>query len=138
MPYPYVFQGRILGADNLLAQVPCVFQSGRGSSPTILVEVDTGAAISIAPAGLASDLGLELSSGRPVRLMGVGGVTLAYVHPLDLSIGGDLYPAVPVAITTDDSTPFLLGRIGFWSKVAMLFDGLSGTVTLTPLVQAAR
>ncbi len=130
MPYPYIVQGRVIGQDNLTPQVPCVFVGKRGSSPTILVEVDTGAAISIAPKGLARDIGAELSSGRAVSLLGVGGRTRAFVHVLDLRIEGNTYPSVPVAITVDDSAPFLLGRLGFLTQAALLFDPVTRTVTV--------
>lgn len=135
MPYSYIVQGRVLGEDNLTPQVPCVFVGKRASSPTILVELDTGAAISIAPAGLARDVGVELSSGRAVSLLGVGGRSPAFIHMLDIRIEGNIYRSVPVAITVDDSAPFLLGRLGFLIQAALLFDPVTKTVSLAPVPQ---
>ena len=93
---------------------------------------DTGSAYSLAPSSLASSLGLNLNSGTPVTLTGVGGTSItAHVFHLTLNLGGSLQVAnVPVAIT-DSTDQFLIGRLGFLGQVGVSIDPSGQTICFT-------
>ncbi len=84
---------------------------------------DTGSKYSLAPASLATSLGLDVNSGTPVTLTGVGSTSIsAHVFYLTLTLGGSLTVAnVPVAIT-DSTNQFLIGRMGFLGQVGVSID----------------
>lgn len=95
--------------------------------------VDTGATVSVAPAGLATALGLGPSLGSPVSLSGVGGGLSAVVYTLDIQVGNQVFPNIPVAVAQTDQVPFLLGRAGFWPEASLGFDNSRAALTITPL-----
>lgn len=102
-----------------------------GAIVNINVEVDTGAAYSLAPVSLAQILGLVLNSGVPVQLQGVAGPSLqAYLHPLQLQIGDRLYDKVIVAIVDSEGVPFLLGRANFWDFASIRIDDVNRQVCI--------
>jgi predicted aspartyl protease len=100
----------------------------------IWAEVDTGAAVSVAPQGLARDLGITPGTGRRVNLIGVGRARVgSTVYLLDLQIAGLVFTAVPVAIMDDDTVPFLLGRLGLFSSATITLDAGSKSVNVSPV-----
>ncbi len=125
-------QGRILGIPDWNAELPVAFTSTITGLNTAVIhlQLDSGAAICVAPSNLATELGLNLRAGSPLQLDGVGGGIRAYVHSLRLHIGGEYYDNVPVAITTSSDTPFLLGRLGFWQQTSVSIDNIGRTVAL--------
>ena len=135
MSYPLTNLGNVLGFTNFDGEVPVVFaspKSGRETVP-IVIEVDTGATLTVAPVSLANALGLGLTDGTPIGLQGVGGSVRAYVHLLDLRIGDAAYGRIPVAIASDETVPFLLGRLGFWDQASIGIDNRARTITLTQI-----
>jgi len=104
--------------------------SGLQSTP-VPVEIDTGAAISVAPRRLADALGLDLLSGQRATIGGVTGAVPAYVHNVGVRIGNIQFDNVPVAIATEN-VPFLLGRKGIWGEASLGFDTRTGELTITP------
>lgn len=100
---------------------------------------DTGVTYSLAPASLATALGLTLTDGTPVTLTDLGGNPVqAYLFNLNLKIGGSLQVVnVPVAISTSASQ-FLIGRLGFLSQVSVTIDSSAQTVCFTAVTPAGQ
>jgi hypothetical protein len=116
-----------------VAIVPVVYTRGGYASPTVWAEVDTGAAISVAPAGLAPDLRLDPQTGKRVNLIGVGrGRIGSNIYLIDLQISGFVFPQIPVAVVDDDQVPFLLGRLGLLTSASIVFDPTTRSVTVGP------
>jgi len=122
MSYALSDKGSFQGFENLAPIVPASYMRGNNSLGPVSAEVDTGAAISVAPSTLARQLGINLESGELVSLRGVGGSVDSYVHPVDVGIGDQVFHGIPVAITTKDDSPFLLGRLGFLQEADLSFN----------------
>ncbi len=120
---------------SLQAVVPVTYSNpGTGRIFNANVEFDSGATISLAPAALAGALGLVLTSGVPLGLSGVSGAGFTtYVHTVDLQIGQKLYRDVFVAIATDDTVPFLLGRTNFWDMASIQIDDVNNQICITSI-----
>jgi hypothetical protein len=86
--------------------------------------VDSGAIVSFVPRSFAEELGVDLESGRPVRLANVaGGHNDAFVHDLMMRLDDDEPTmVVPVAIATREGVPSLLGPLGVFDQRRIEFD----------------
>jgi len=93
---------------------------------------DQGSRYSLAPLSLATSLGLNLTSGTPITLKGVGGTRVqGYVFHLTLEFGGTLRVVnVPVALT-DSVDKFVIGKRGFLNQVSVSIDQTTETICFT-------
>lgn len=88
-----------------------------------VVQIDSGAVVSLLRRSVADLLGMELESGRRVELGGVGGArTVAYVHELFTRFSETIAFPVPYAIAHTESVPNLLGRLGVFDRLQIDFD----------------
>lgn len=93
--------------------------------------LDSGADCTIAPHALAQLTGNHLSSIPDAHMTGVAGISMpCFKGNLSLRIGGEKLD-VRCLFTESDSTPFLLGRIDFFSSFEILFDGNNCSIVLT-------
>ncbi|HKQ50704.1 MAG TPA: retropepsin-like aspartic protease [Phycisphaerae bacterium] len=103
------------------------FQAVSGTFTKLHMVVDSGAIATFVRRSFAEELGIELDSGRPVRLANAaGGYSEAFVHELAIRLDRD-EPAfkVPVAIATRENVPNLLGRLGVFDRRRITFEPLS-------------
>ncbi len=93
------------------------------------METDSGAAISLLPNSAGILLGIDVASGLPVGLGGVGGATfMCYVHELTVVIDGKEM-VLPIAFGETDDFPPLLGRLGLYDKANVWMDNLGAKAT---------
>lgn len=73
--------------------------------------VDTGADLTTIPHYMADRLGIDLRKAKKSQSQGIGGYLLnTWVVEIPIYIQGDEYQ-IRTAVTSDDKTPFLLGRM---------------------------
>ncbi len=90
----------------------------------LILQIDTGAVVSLLRKSMAGVLGLIPDAGRPVELGGVGGGGVkAYVHDVDVWFDEKLTMCVPFAIAETEDVPNLLGREGVLDRIQLDFDG---------------
>jgi predicted aspartyl protease len=110
-------------------------QSSSGTFKLLHMFVDSGAIVSFVPCSLADELGINLESGRSVRLANVaGGHNDAFVHELTVRLDDD-EPAmlVPVAFATREGVPNLLGRLGVFDQRRNEFDPQQRLTRIDPV-----
>ncbi len=94
-----------------------------GVFQSVALQIDSGAVISTLRRSIAALLGLELESGRPVDLRGVGGsVSHAFVHEISTRFDPGMILTVPYAVMTSETVPNLLGRLGVFDQAQVHFD----------------
>lgn len=120
----YLNEGGWLGHTYYTPEVTVSILKPDGSGQVNwIIEVDSGAAITLLPRGAATMLGLVLESGIPVSLGGVGGSSfICYVHRLDVVIGDAQFNGLPIAFAPTDDFPPLLGRLGLYDVLDVLMD----------------
>ena len=95
--------------------------TARGLKPFRFV-MDPGADFSMMPLSQAERLGLDLRSADQVRVAGIDGVFQdALVGDIALRIG-QLEVQIPCLFSSNPSTPYLIGRMGFFSRFNVTFD----------------
>jgi hypothetical protein len=123
--YEYLNEGDWLGLGNyytpdILVTIPKPDGSGQVNA---ILESDSGAAITLLPSGYATLLGIVLTSGTPITLGGVGGSSfVCYIHVLDMVIGEQYLPKIPVAFAPTNDFPPLLGRLGLYDAITVIMD----------------
>lgn len=111
------------------AQFDLQAQDGRFRS--LVLQVDSGAVVSILRRSFADLLGIDLGSGKRVELRGVGGgTTAAYVHTIQTRFAPTLAAAVPYAIAESETVPNLLGRLGVFDVLQIDFDATMQETTI--------
>lgn len=96
------------------------------------VLVDSGADMNVFEADLGQALGIDLSSGIPIEIVGATGEpTSAFIHPVTLTVGNYAFTA-PVAFMPA-ATPYgLAGQRGFFDHFKVTFDWLAEVIELAP------
>ena len=98
-------------------------QSSGGSFQKLALQIDTGAVVSLLRRSVADLLGIDIESGKPLELTSVsGGKTKVYVHEILTQFDDTIALAVPFAISTAESVPNLLGRLGVFDRLQFTFD----------------
>ncbi len=120
--WEYLREDTWLGYNYYTPEVEVVFSAADGSPRRMIMEVDSGAAISLLPRSAADILMLNYDLGIPISLGGVGGsVFVARVFELDASVGEENV-RIPVAIAPTEGFPPLLGRLGLYDQKSVLMD----------------
>lgn len=84
--------------------------------------VDSGARISLFQADLAQAIGVNVESGEPIYLEGIGGRILGYTHTLTCGTDGHTFTG-RIAFSGELLISFNLpGRQGFFENFAVIFD----------------
>ncbi len=95
--------------------------------------LDSGADCTIVPRYLAGLVGIRLPPTTDAELEGVDGMKMpAYKGHLKLRIGSDEF-TVRCLFTESDETPFLLGRVDFFSLFNVQFDNRNNQIVLERL-----
>ena len=128
--YQYLNDGDWLGHPYYTPEVLVSILKPDGSGQVnFIMEVDSGAAISLLPSGAATMLGLDLESGTRVDLGGVGGAVFScYVHTCDVVIG-EKSLRIPIAFGTTPDFPPLLGRLGLYDQADIFMDNMTEKAT---------
>ena len=93
--------------------------------------LDSGADCSMVPRSMALLSGFRLPSAPDTFVSGISGMSLpAYIGKLKMRIQQEAFE-VRCLFTESDSTPFLLGRVDFFSLFKVLFDGDGCNIILT-------
>jgi len=130
LEYPYK---RIEGSSFPL--IPVTLSTPNGITlPPLLALPDSGAIISLFQADIAQLLGLDLTAGDEIDLVGIKDGLKAYVHLVQSKVGW--YNCIcRIAFSTELTTDFqILGRLDFFEKCTVLFDETDQKLYLTPRV----
>jgi len=93
--------------------------------------LDSGADCTILPHFMANLTGNHLPRKADARMEGVAGISQAcYKGKVSMRIGKEEFK-VRCLFTGSDRTPFLIGRIDFFSIFRVCFDGNDCNITLT-------
>ena len=130
LEYPYK---RIQGSSFPL--IPVTLSIPKGITlPPLLALPDSGAIISLFQADIAQLLGLDLTAGDEIDLVGIKDGLKAYVHLVQCKVGWyacNCRIAFSAELTTDFQ---ILGRLDFFEKCTVLFDETDQKLYLTPRV----
>lgn len=100
------------------------FRAVNGVFKPVLMQIGSGAVVSLMRRSMAEEIGLRLEAGRRITLSTVGGsTTQAFVHELTLRFGASGSESmVPVAVADSETVPNLLGRQGVFEVFHIHFD----------------
>jgi predicted aspartyl protease len=116
---------------------------GRVVDPTVVLQlktpdgyrtfnfvVDSGADYTVLPGSFAEELGVDLTEAPRMDLCGVAGIDVpARLADITFRIG-DSDVTVPCLFSSNQDTPYLLGRMGFFSRFNVLFDNRRKMIVL--------
>lgn len=108
-------------------------QGTDGRFQAFALQIDSGATVSLLRRSVAELLGFRLESGQRIDVTGVGGSkTTAFVHELQTRLD-DKWPlfTIPFAISSVESVPNLLGRLGVFDQFQVDFDASLRETRLT-------
>ncbi len=89
----------------------------------VLLQVDSGATISLLRRSMGALLGLSPERGRRVELRSVGGaVTPVCIHEIETRFDAEVQLTVPFAIAEVEHVPNLLGRLAVFDALRIEFD----------------
>ena len=95
--------------------------------------VDSGADVSMVPKSIADLVGLDLKKARKHRTYGVEGKgLLVYEGSLAIKIGTHQLK-IPCLFSSQEKTPFLLGRAGLFNHFTIVFENQSKQIVFRPL-----
>lgn len=101
-----------------------------GKYQTFEFIVDSGADCTVVPHFLANMVGIKLPLKPNAFMTGIDGDSMpCYKGTLDLKIKEHEFP-VRCLFTETDTTPLLIGRIDFFAKFKILFDGDGCSIVL--------
>lgn len=109
--------------------------SWKGNSVGYEALLDSGADLCIFHAEIAELLGIPVESGKPEQFGGVvGEPAKAFIHTVDLDIGGNISSSIPVAFSRDIA-PYgygILGHEGLFNLFRVIFDLTKEQIELRP------
>lgn len=104
-------------------------RTARGFKPFRFV-IDPGSDFSMMPLSQAERLGVDLRGADQVRVAGIDGVFQdAQVGEIVLRIG-QVEVRLPCLFCPNPSTPYLIGRMGFFSRFNVAFDNRRKRIVL--------
>jgi hypothetical protein len=119
------------------ALIPAVLQTRRGPLPLQFI-LDTGADFTMLPHHMADLVGVDLkhaSAGRSLGIEGKGVET--WLGHIKVPIGPYLIP-LRCLFSSNDETPYLLGRADLFSAFSIAFDTRRQKIRLTPRIRFKR
>lgn len=122
----YTRSGSLEGYINYISLVDVELRAKNNNTLNMVIEVDSGATITLLPLSVADILDISLKSGKKITLTGVGGGQLnAYIHYLDIIFGDTVTMSnIPVAIADSEQVPALLGRLGIYDQRNILMENV--------------
>lgn len=113
--------------------LPVSLRSKKGSIPSLLALVDSGADFCMFDGALSYALDLDLSTLQQINLSGINGSAVGYVAHLEIGVH-DHFVAVP-AVFSFDFSPVgfggVIGQVGFFDAFKIQFDRASREFDLT-------
>lgn len=104
-----------------------------GTFQAIILQIDSGAIVSLLSKSVAELLGLELEKGKRVELGSVGGQrTTAFVHVVHARFDEGIHYPVRFAFATKEDVPNLLGRLDVFDTLQISFDATLAETRVTP------
>ena len=95
--------------------------------------IDSGASFTMLPLAFAEVLGVDLGGAREISVMGVEGSGVStQLAEITLKVG-DLELTIPCLFSSNDDTPSLFGRTGFFSRFNITFDNRRKKIILEPI-----
>ena len=92
--------------------------------------VDSGADFSMMPRSAAEDVGANLDEAPSLTVAGIEGSDVsALLGQITLKVG-HLEITIPCLFSPIESTPLILGRMGFFHRFAVTFDALKKIIVL--------
>jgi len=96
--------------------------------------LDLGADCTLVPRSMARLTGFTLPTNPNASVSGISGRPMpAYIGKMTLKIENEVF-TVRCLSTVSERTPFLLGRVDFFSLFSVKFDGLNSHITLDKMV----
>ena len=95
--------------------------------------VDAGADCCILPKTVAGDLGIDIESLPKTSFKGIeGGITIAYLAKITMKITNTPIEVI-CALSSNEKSPFILGRKDIFSRFNILFDNKNKQIRFTSL-----
>lgn len=95
--------------------------------------LDTGADCTMLPAHMAEILQIDLKKARKTHSMGIEGEGLSVrMSKINIKIGNTKLQ-IPCLFSPNETTPFILGRLGIFSHFNILFDNKHKQIKLTKI-----
>lgn len=127
--------------DGKIAVFPAIEARIKGNTSESLLGtflIDSGATVSVLPAGDADVLGIDLWNGTKITIRGLGATDfLGFRHTVTCEIG--IYDIkLPVVFIDNPATLRILGREGLFDKFLIMFDEEKQcTLFLNPKMRSA-
>lgn len=132
VPYPEIQKPTIYGNVCYPGLVVEVWIPSKGYQSFEFI-LDSGADITMAPRGMAKLVGVRLPRKADTWIYGIKGQKMAgYKGELKLRINGEEF-GVKCLFTKSDKTPFLIGRVDFFSLFNVHFDNRNAQIILERL-----
>lgn len=120
--FPYGITLREGGRVETFPAAEVSFAQRDGEWLSLFLIIDSGAMISALPATDAEVFGINLSTGFPMKIYGIGrGSISGWRHELKVRLGVNSL-LLPVVFLRDYSGPRILGREGVFDKFLVLFN----------------
>ena len=95
--------------------------------------IDSGASFTMLPLPFAEVLGVDLGGAREMVVRGIEGSGVsARLAEITLRVG-DTDVTVPCLFSSNEDTPSLIGRMGFFSRFNITFDYRRKKIVLEPI-----
>jgi predicted aspartyl protease len=111
------------------AVIPVFILTKGGSYESYDFIVDTGADCCIVPRSIAEDLGIDIKSLPSTTFKGIeGGPLVAYLTKITIKIT-NIPVEVTCAVSSNEKSPFVLGRLDVFDKFNILFNNQTKQIT---------
>lgn len=120
--FPYGVRFREGGLIDIFPVANVFFRSQTGERFSLLLVIDSGAAISALPRSDAIGLGIELEDGVLFSVAGIGVRPVrAWRHEVTVEMGTESF-TLPLAFLDHDAAPRVLGREGIFNRFTVIFE----------------
>lgn len=120
--FPYGIRLRQGGAIDTFPAAEITFFSIEGEKLSLLLLIDSGAAISALPSTDAPFLGIDAEKGIPMRIAGIDGkIIKGWKHELPVGVGEESVQ-LPLVFLENKDAPRVLGREGVFDRFLVVFE----------------
>jgi len=110
--------------NGILRPVIPITLENAGKEVRYEVLVDSGADLCLFDADIGEIIGMDIKSGKPFPVAGVGGITKYYLHRVSIEVGGHKYK-INTGFLPGFSKNFrygVVGQAGFFDTFIVKFD----------------